>query len=105
MCQNVVQLPLEAFEVGAEAKSPHGSSNELNKSEVFCSVFAVELEETGVCWIGEGAEIVRSPSRSMLEDTEGGLFAGFVVPKKWIISWYIWFDTLLSILMPSLHKV
>ena len=49
MCQNVVQLPLEAFEVGAEAKSPHGSSNELNKSEVFCSVFPVELEDTGAC--------------------------------------------------------
>ena len=49
MCQNVVQLPLEAFDVGAEVKSPHGSSNELNKSADFPSVFDVELEDPGIC--------------------------------------------------------
>ena len=81
MCQNVVQLPLEAFDVGAEVKSPHGSSNELNKSADFPSVFAVELEDPGICWTGGGAEIERSPSKSMLEETDGWLSAGFEFPK------------------------
>ena len=81
MCQNVVQLPLEAFDVGAEAKSPHGSSNELNKSADFSSFFAVEPEDPGICWTGGGAEIVRSPSKSMLEETDGWLFSGFEFPK------------------------
>ena len=82
MCQNVVQSPLEAFDVGAEAKSPHGSSNELNKSADFSSFFAVELEGPGICWTDGGAEIVRSPSKSMLEETDGWIFAGFEFPKE-----------------------
>lgn len=72
-------MPLGAFDVDADVKSPQGSSGEFNRS----IVFSVELEDDGICCvIGAGAERVRSPSRSMLEETVGVLLACIEFPIK-----------------------
>ena len=88
MCQNVSQLPLEAFEfeTGADVKSPHGSpeSNGDIRFVVLPALLEIELiDEDRFAGIeGAGAAKLRSASKSMLEETEGALVAEFELPRN-----------------------
>ena len=76
MCQNVVQFPLEdvVFEAGAEVKSPHGSPESIGdiKFVVFPPVLDIEFAtEVEIGSMGFVEFRFRSPSKSILEETDG----------------------------------
>ena len=87
MCQNVSQLPLEAFEfeIGAEVKSPHGSPESMGviRFVVFAPVLEIELTDEELSGIdGAGPVRLRSARRSMLDETLFAMVAGLQLPTN-----------------------
>ena len=85
--QNFSHIPLEAVEFvrGAEVKSPHGSP-ESNAAIIFV-VFPpepdIELRDVddNADIGGAGAVRSRSPSKSILDESEGAFVAEFELPE------------------------
>ena len=83
--QNFSHIPLEADEFvrGAEVKSPHGSPESI--AAIIFVLFApesdIELRDGNADIDGAGAVRLRSPSKSILDDTLGALLAEYEAPE------------------------
>ena len=90
MCQNVVQFPLEdfVFEAGADVKSPHGSLESIGdiKFAVFPPVLDIEFStEVVIACMGFVEFKFRSPSKSILDETDGAWDVAVELPRKVVI--------------------